>query len=95
MEATGNKGLLQRLPANKEAGVAAENHSFPSHVLFLPDVFKGRSCAQYLRSVFVFWNKEDLTMRYMLAEHLKPTRIQDDMEKGASSETRLFHFPRA
>lgn len=54
VEATGNKGLLQRLPANKEAGVASENQGFPSDLLFLPDVFKGRACAQYLRGIFVF-----------------------------------------
>lgn len=49
--------------------VASENHSSPSDLLFLPHVFKGRSCAQYMRGVFVFGNKEDLTIRYILIEH--------------------------
>ena len=43
--------------------------SLPRDLLFLPDVFKGKSCAQYLRGVFVFWNKEDFTERHIVVEH--------------------------
>lgn len=43
--------------------------SLPRDLLFLPDVFKGQSCARDLRGVFVFWNKEDLTMRHIVVEH--------------------------
>lgn len=69
VEATGSKGLLQWLPANTGVEATSENHSFPSNLLFLPDVFKGSSYAQYLRGVLVFWNKGDLTISYILIGH--------------------------
>jgi hypothetical protein len=47
------------------------DHSLPNNLLFLPDVFKGRSCAQSLRGVlsFYFWYGKYFSVRSTVTEY--------------------------